>query len=757
MKPINSPFFSKPPLATFAITAVAAASLAFSGFAAGDSAIPNRPPSDDASMVDVSHGLGIPFGGVGTGYSVFGKYGFVWLNVNGRPVNGPYHAMDPANYYTSPATRQAPFCFVLEDGPASTVLQQTAVPWLPAAKPLDAVTCRAYLPKGFFTFNRAGLDLRLAMTGFSPMIPHDVAGSSVPVQVFDFQVDNPGGNERTITLRLAHEQALTVANDVALLREAKGEMAFAAVGGTADTHGAAVTMRLAPGKRQTARFLVAWYYPGLNVTKDHNHKRLYTTTFGDATAVIARARDAADGWSQAIDAWHDAFDVPPAFKRLWFSSLSSVITSSMLTADHLFYEEETPHYYVNTMDVTAYSNWLYLINWPELERMDMNQFFSCIPTEGEKKGFVWHSLWADAAHYVEEPTFLVRLWRDYCWFNDRQWLAKGFPHAVNAANRAYIEDAYEFLISSKQGNQSYDRWKMPGVSSYVNSAWVYGVYGLERMAEELGQPATIGGKPAAEIRQAAATSFDRLLWNKATGCWNCFSPAPGAPPRNIPESVFSDQLFGKWMLLLDSRACEILPANKVKQALTTIYHHNLLDDPKRGFRGWTNGRKPDGSMDPSGAHAKTCWIGAQTDLASLLGDSGEEEASLDVFRSLESSLHNNHLAVGEWNQAIGKDGLSQTLPDEPGKDTPRFPSYPRYKCAWEYLIRMLGLKMDSKEFQMTPFSTLGFRLTGVKLAGTTWTVSVTPKWTRALVDGKEVKLPVRIDRSRQKVTVSFVP
>jgi hypothetical protein len=39
----------------------------------------------NACWVDVSHGLGIPFGGIGTGYLAFGKYGFVKVNFNSNP------------------------------------------------------------------------------------------------------------------------------------------------------------------------------------------------------------------------------------------------------------------------------------------------------------------------------------------------------------------------------------------------------------------------------------------------------------------------------------------------------------------------------------------------------------------------------------------------------------------------------------------------------------------------------------------------
>jgi len=79
----------------------------------------------------------------------------------------------------------------------------------------------------------------------------------------------------------------------------------------------------------------------------------------------------------------------------------------------------------------------------------------------------------------------------------------------------------------------------------------------------------------------------------------------------------------------------------------------------------------------AGYHSRTCWFGPQEALASLLADAGDEAKSLDVFKSLEGSLHNNDLFVGEWDQSAGPDGLSRTLPEEPSKDTPRFPPYPR--------------------------------------------------------------------------------
>src|SRR5439155_14832643 len=136
--------------------------------------------------------------------------------------------------------------------------------------------------------------------------------------------------------------------------------------------------------------------------------------------------------------------------------------------------------------------------------------------------------------------------------------------------------------------------------------------------------------------------------------------APDAVAAKAGQYSFTDQLFGKWLTSIDPQAESVLPGEKVLAALHVVYTNNLIDDPEKGFRGWANGMKPDHKPDLEiGNHCQTAWFGAQEDLASLLGDAGDETKSLDVFNSLESSLHNNHLYVGEWNQSVGPDGKSR--------------------------------------------------------------------------------------------------
>jgi hypothetical protein len=429
----------------------------------------------------------------------------------------------------------------------------------------------------------------------------------------------------------------------------------------------------------------------------------------------------------------------------------------MLSDDPFFFAIESPHDWVSTMDVAVYANWVYLVNWPELERVDLDQYLRVIGLAGESAGFVPHSLWSDASHYAEEPTYLTRLWRAYLWLNDIDWLREAADSARAAANYAHTNDSFEHLLNSKKGNQSYDEWMMPGVSAYVNVTWLYALHALARIGQTLGDSQAVGGANVEDLVPRVRANLLRRLWSyQGHGYFQCFYRTPGSDASSVDDAVFTDQLFGKWVLLIDEGSTDVLPQAHVAGALRTIYENNAVEDRATGFRGWANGMCPGRRPDTvSGYHARTCWLGAQLNLASLLGAVGEEARSLDVFRSIEASLDGNHLAVGEWNRAI--DGARNVVVlDHWGKDTPRFPPYPRYTASWEYLVRMLGLTISGSHVILRPFRSLRFELRAVRLAGVVLSVRVEPNWKRALIDGIEVATPVAFRRDIGTCLVEFV-
>lgn len=677
--------------------------------------------------INVSHSIGAPFGGMGTGYGVLGKYGFVLPNFNSIPCVGRYdrycdlpnydyldlHGNDRKNFlrlHIKNGEREYAF--------QSEVLDDTTIP-------ADTFTSYSFLPftEHVAEYNEA--NFRVGMLTYSPLIAYDISESSIPALCMEICITNQ--SDRDMDLELSFMLSEQCAGSGMKVGFADGSTVC--------------KVQLRPGERTEVVVILAWYYPEFqtpSAVMTEVYHRYYTLRFDGVEAVWQYALEHRDRWKQRMLRWQASFECPAEFKRLWFASLSSVITSSMLSTDPYFFEIESPHPFVNTMDVTIYSAWIYLVNWPEIEKMDMYEYRKAIPKSGEDQGFVWHSLWSDRADYVEEPCYLTRIYRDYLWFNDKKFLKDMQRPVQDALNRIYKQSLWNGLVESKHGNQSYDVWKMPGISAYVNMPWLYALYSVMKMNAAIGCDVQPGEKNAAEVLDEAKSSFVKYLWDNERGYFHCFYRTEGGVQVSVPESAFTDHLFGRWLLLIERNLDALLPMEMIRKSAEFVYHNNLIDDLEHDFRGWSNGRLPDGTpcMDQKQHHVKSCWIGAQLNMGSVLGELGDENAAMDVFASLERSLHNNHLAVGEWNQTITEDAKSCISPEEPSKDTPRFPAYPRYKSSWEYLIRILGLKVDEKMMELHPFHGFDFAIHDVILAGCELNVSVQRNWNMVVVDGE---------------------
>lgn len=677
--------------------------------------------------INVSHSIGAPFGGMGTGYGVLGKYGFVLPNFNSIPCVGRYdrycdlpnydyldlHGNDRKNFlrlHIKNGEREYAF--------QSEVLDDTTIP-------ADTFTSYSFLPftEHVAEYNEA--NFRVGMLTYSPLIAYDISESSIPALCMEICITNQ--SDRDMDLELSFMLSEQCAGSGMKVGFADGSTVC--------------KVQLRPGERTEVVVILAWYYPEFqtpSAVMTEVYHRYYTLRFDGVEAVWQYALEHRDRWKQRMLRWQASFECPAEFKRLWFASLSSVITSSILSTDPYFFEIESPHPFVNTMDVTIYSAWIYLVNWPEIEKMDMYEYRKAIPKSGEDQGFVWHSLWSDRADYVEEPCYLTRIYRDYLWFNDKKFLKDMQRPVQDALNRIYKQSLWNGLVESKHGNQSYDVWKMPGISAYVNMPWLYALYSVMKMNAAIGCDVQPGEKNAAEVLDEAKSSFVKYLWDNERGYFHCFYRTEGGSQVSVPESAFTDHLFGRWLLLIERNLDALLPMEMIRKSAEFVYHNNLIDDPEHDFRGWSNGRLPDGTpcMDQKQHHVKSCWIGAQLNMGSVLGELGDENAAMDVFASLERSLHNNHLAVGEWNQTITEDAKSCISPEEPSKDTPRFPAYPRYKSSWEYLIRILGLKVDEKMMELHPFHGFDFAIHDVILAGCELNVSVQRNWNMVVVDGE---------------------
>lgn len=732
------------------------------------------------NYIDISHGLGVPFGGFGTGYFVFGRHGFVNFNLDGYPEQ-----QQTAEYphgtlwdYTAENPACGPVALYADIDAQRRLLQKDSHPAI-SGKPSRFVKNEVKMPYGRTVFSAD--DIRIELLMYSSLKRFDLKRTSIPACVIEYTVTNTGCKSRTVSLGLAYDAYKLTAekqNGLLVLNEESGGIAFGI-----DKE---EPQEIAPGETVNYVGAIGWYYPEFvtqgiarddiilrhNSIKDYNENehrkgylRNYTLRYESAAAAAKTALENYKEWKRDIDAWHSAFSFPEETAKLLFGSYSSVITSSLHTTQGYYFEIEQPHGCLNTMDVSVYSTWLYMMNWPELEEIDLYQYIRTVPMEGETRGKVWHSLWADSAHYVEEAIFVLRVWRYVLWSGNLQLAEDAWDVCKAALEHLYSTEGSGALIDNISGNQSYDAWKMPGICNYVNNQWLYALFSFERMGGRLGREAVVSGMKVSELLPRALKEYNEALWDEKEGYWYAYKVTDKSNKLPFGDAVFSDQLFGFWAASLDPEAYGILSEKQCARALEKIYRHNRIYVPDGDYYCWLDGALPekektpsiemnDGVYEHTGYHALCCWICAQTGMASLMYRFGLPQTGEDVFYNVAKGIGNNHLAAGEYNRGVDGEMHAETLRYEPGKDTPRFPAYPRYKCAWEHPISVLGLQTDLDKIYLNPAKNTDIALSEIRMGGDSLSVSVEKDWDTCLVNGKEEK-PVLV-RGGNKYEVEFI-
>ena len=734
---------------------------------------------DFEKYINVIHSVGAPLGGIGTGYFVYGKYGFTHFNLNGFPEQkqtADYPHTDLWNY-TTDDPEDAPIALYAEIGGNRYYLQKK-LPSFAKGAVSECIESKAYMPLVFSSFD-TGEQVRVNMLMYSSVKPHDLKNTSVPACVIKFELVNNSDTAKTVKFGLDYDK--TAFNEAAAesgvtLTDNDGNISFICKENTFELN----SCERAEGTAALGWFYKSFVTQGLarddiilrhnaieNYVREDNqngYDRYYVLNYKDSYSAALAAAENSEEWLAAIENWHDSFDLPFYIQRVLFGSFSSAITSSLLTANGYFFEIEQPHGCLNTMDVSVYSAWMYMINWPELEEKDLYQYISCIPMTGENKGKVWHSLWQDGAHYVEEAIYAVRVWRYALWSGDKQFVTDAYPTVKAALEYLYSTDGYGSLINNPSGNQSYDAWKMPGIDAYVNTQWVYALFSYVSMCGVMGIEPELAGKNARDILKSAIKEFKETLWDEESGYFKAYVPNEKSNFLPFGDAVFSDQLFGLWAVSIDKNAKNVIEKEFNERALKKIYTHNRLTDEEKGLSCWLNGMMPvkedtyrihkeDGAYEECGYHALCCWVSTEMELASLCYRVGLENIGEDIFKNVSEYMGKNVLAVGEYNRALGENFKPVTLKHEPGKDTPRFPAYPRYKSSWEHIISLLNTETDFESICFSPAKNADITLKNVIIGNEKFNITVLKNWSECFVDGE--KSQAKIPRNGKVHTVEF--
>ena len=320
-------------------------------------------PRVDLPMIDDGEWAGVPIGGLGTGSigrTFRGDFARWHLEV-GKHVFRP-SAVDGFTLHVGAA----------DGAPARTTLLSSLrpadLPRAVASLPAGLGTYHALFPRAWQSFESDEIGVRVVGEQLSPVIAGDLEASALPVGVFDWWIENPAAEARTVGLLLTWEDPATsqglpttgtrhevVATDTAhgvVLRSAEDAptglrgtfaiaarsdaglaittraglspdglarawAAFAADGtleGSVDVEASpdgprsaaiAVTALLEPGERRSIRFAVAWDLPMVEFGAGRRWWKRYTRTWGRSGE---GAWDLASHAMASADAWRSAIE-----------------------------------------------------------------------------------------------------------------------------------------------------------------------------------------------------------------------------------------------------------------------------------------------------------------------------------------------------------------------------------------------------------------------------------------------------------------
>jgi non-lysosomal glucosylceramidase len=515
------------------------------------------------------------------------------------------------------------------------------------------------------------------------------------VEVFRHAGWNPDGDGADLWQTFAQDGSLRTVE--ATKPMAEGKQVGAAI---------AVRFTLQPGETRQIPFTVAWDFPVTEFAQGVEYFRRYTDFFGrngrNATTIAYTALENAATWREQIQSWQQPIldqDLPNWFKMALFNELYNLTDGGTLwsAADQRdrvgqFAVLECLDYrWYESLDVRLYGSFALLQLFPELEKSVIRAFARAIPTADPTPrviGYYYtqnqespiaqrkiaratpHDLGAPNEHPWEQTNytsyqdcnlwkdlpsdFVLQVYRDY-WHTgatDVAFLAECWQAIVQTLTYLKTFDLDQDGIPENSGapDQTFDDWKLQGVSAYCGSLWLAALEAAIAIGNILLDHPTIEltESPAAFIQQCqswlaqAQPIYQSKLWN---GQYYRLDSDSGS------DVVMADQLCGQFYArLLDLP--DLVPEACVRSTLQTVYQSCFVK-----FNQWVmakfdgaaaigaaNGVRPDGSPeDPNATHPLEVWTGINFGLAAFLVQMGMKEEAWQLTQAVVLQIYTNGL------------------------------------------------------------------------------------------------------------------
>lgn len=363
-----------------------------------------------------------------------------------------------------------------------------------------------------------------------------------------------------------------------------------------------VVHRLSPGETREFEFFLTWHVPnrsrawdgnvGLDNTRSgevvRNH---YARQFADAWSVAEYLSRELPGLEQKTAKFHELIHGSSLPREVIDAATSMIATLRSTTCFRLddgtdsgtFAGWEGSFDHAGSCEGTCTHVWNYAQTvaflFPELERNARRTEFLNETGEDGRMNFRTNSVFGNDLWEAHAPAVdgqlgtIVRLYREWRFSGDDDFLSELWPHAVKALEYAFRhwDSNGDFVLDTEQHN-TYDI-EFYGENSMSNSVFYAALRAGAAMAKHLGD--TESADRYITVAESGAARMDKLLFN---GEYYEQNLAGAADQRyQFGAGCLSDQLFGQFLAHMTGLG-HVLPADHVKSAIASVYRYNFRED-----------------------------------------------------------------------------------------------------------------------------------------------------------------------------------
>lgn len=534
-----------------------------------------------------------------------------------------------------------------------------------------------------------------SLRAWSPFLPGSAEDSNTPAVVFEVRLNNKSGIRQTGSIAITFPGPSDEEIDSAPVRREKINLNgtsgvtvrtnenvgfFLGVIGTGDvriggdlnaSEGAwsmiatelpsaegsgacvAVDFDLDRNESTTIRLLLTWYKPTLTVNGRHKYIHAYAARFADAADVAVKIAREHETLLRRILAWQEAIyseDALPEWLR------DCLVNNFHLIAKDSFWES-------NSVPEEDWAREHGVFSMVESIRTCPGQ--ACIPSDwfGNLQIVYFfpklaHSTLRGFAHYQlpngEIPIYFGQMYErqnpvyqllhltspcNYIDLVDRLW-QRTQDDAVLYEFYPSVKSAIQYLMSldidadgiidcqvGALAHQFYGLWNWYGAAPHVAGMWLSVLGMAERMAGKVDDMPF--ARDCRVWQKMGRRSVEEKLWND-----NSYLLYNDTNTGRKDDTILGDQLAGLWSCRLHGIE-DVFPADRVQKTLETV---KTVCFPAAKY-GSATARRPDGSVNPDGAHQSTdIFLGECMVLANTMIYAGEREVGIEIARQIMETI-----------------------------------------------------------------------------------------------------------------------